>query len=194
MSHTAAGPLTHLLEAARGGDREAVERLWNTVHAELHRMAMRQIAGDGIRAVLQPTSMVAEAYLRLVGPADGNHWVNHRHFFAAAAESLRRVRVDRARMHRAEKRGGGARPLELREEIAGAAGATDAEEQTDLLALDEVLTRFEREFPRAAEVVKLRYFGVHTREDIAAMLGISPRTVDSEWRFAKSWLFDAMSG
>ncbi|TWT45318.1 ECF sigma factor [Phycisphaerae bacterium RAS1] len=183
--------LTQLLEAAGGGDREAVRRVWERVHTELHRMAVAQLARDGLRAVLRPTSLVAEAYLRLVGPADGNHWANHRHFFVAAAETLRRVRVDRARMHRAAKRGGGASPEPLRDEHVA---VETTEDRTDVVALDEALNALEKESPRAAEVVKLRYFAGHLREEIAAMLNISPRTVDYEWRYAKSWLFAALSG
>jgi RNA polymerase sigma factor (TIGR02999 family) len=127
----------------------------------------------------------------MVGPAGENHWANHRHFFAAGSETLRRIRVDRARTHKAAKRGGGAEPLELHDDQLC---ATEREDGTDLLALDDALHRLEREYPRAAEVVKLRYFGGHSREEVAAMLDVSPRTVDSEWRFAKSWLFDAIGG
>ncbi|MBK8914587.1 MAG: RNA polymerase subunit sigma [Phycisphaerales bacterium] len=183
--------LTLLLEAASAGDSDAARQVWERVEPELHRMAAGQIARDGLRAVLRPTSMVAEAYLRLVGPADGNHWANHRHFFAAAAETMRRIRVDRARVNKAAKRGGGAATLALSDQHWA---SDDDDDRTDHLALDEVLPRLRKESPRAAEVVNLRFYGGHSREEIASMLGISPRTVDNEWRFARSWLFAALSG
>lgn len=185
------GELTLLLEAARAGDSSAVRQVWERVEPEIHRMAAQQLANDGIRAVLQPTSMVAEAYLRLVGPAAANHWANHRHFFAAAAQTLRRIRVDRARRIKAAKRGGGQPLLEVSDERVP---AREMEEPIDILALDEALERLGQEHPRAAEVVQLRFFGCYSREEIALMLEISPRTVDNEWRFAKSWLFGAING
>ncbi|MFN0058606.1 MAG: ECF-type sigma factor [Planctomycetota bacterium] len=183
--------LTQLLQAASAGDHEAEQRVWQIVEPELHRMASRQIARDGVRSVLQPTSMVAEAYLRLVG-RDGSPiaWANHRHFFAAAAETLRRIRVDRARSVGARKRGGDAGTEPLQEQNVAQHESMSA---TDELALDEALTKFEAEHPRAASVVKLRYYSELTREEIAQILEMSPRSVDNEWRFARSWLFAEMS-
>lgn len=191
MSDVSDGPLTQLLGAARAGDQSAARRVWEQVEPELRRMAARQLAHDGIRAVLHPSSLVSELYLKMVGASNGNAWVNHRHFFAAAAGIMRCIRVDRARKYRALKRGGGVEPGGLDESGIAADNGADP---IDELALDEALDRLKAENPRAAEVVQLRYYGSHSRSEIAQMLEIAPRTVDNVWRYARSWLFATMTG
>jgi RNA polymerase sigma factor (TIGR02999 family) len=136
---------------------------------------------------LQPTALVHEAYLRLVGAGEGPPWDSRGHFFAAAAEAMRRILLDRARNKHRQKRGGGWRRLRLEQIDLAADGPPD-----DLLALDEALERLAREDPPCAELVKLRFFAGLTQDEAAAALGIARRTADRYWAFARSWLYDAL--
>lgn len=186
MAAEASSPLTQLLVAANRGDAAAAARLWAVVYAELHRLAHRQLAGEGRHGSLSATALVNEAYLRLAGHAPVA-WANRRHFFAAAAEAMRRIRVDAARQRRRLKRGGGQAPEALHADPAVA-----PDDPAELLALDEALCRLEQLDPRRAEVVKLRYFVELTVDETAAVLDVAPRTVDSDWRFARAWLHRAL--
>jgi RNA polymerase sigma factor (sigma-70 family) len=206
MSEQPPSPITQLLVAAGQGDQAAHDRLWAAIYDELRRLAQHEVAGDNPGRRMQPTSLVHEAYLRLVGN-DHVEWANRRHFFAAAAKAMRRIRIDDARKRNRLKRGGGRRQVPLDEQgVVGKgfpqgkvregihAPADSASDPAELLALDEALTRLEREDPRVAEVVDLRYFAGLTRQETAAALGCSPRQIDSDWQFARVWLHRQFSG
>lgn len=182
--------VTTVLAAIGQGDAAALETLWQLVYDDLRRVAHRQLAGDRAADRLQTTVLVHEAYLRLVGDGGGPvEWASRRHFFAAAARAMRRIRVDDARSRKRLKRGGGDRPGTLTAEP----GVWDPD-PVELLALDEALNRLEEHDPRKAEVVMLRYFAGLTIDETAALLEISPRQVDKEWRFARAWLHRALKG
>jgi RNA polymerase sigma factor (TIGR02999 family) len=174
--------VTHLLLAWRQGDSEALERLLPLVYEELHRLAHRRIRAERPVQLLQTTSLVHEAYVRLV---DGARvpWNGRVHFFAICARLMRRILIDRARMRLSEKHGGEAPHIPFEEWLC-AQPAKD----TELLALDEALRRLAADDPRRSEVVELRYFGGLTVEETAAVLGISPETVKRDWKVARLWL------
>ncbi|MFO1425873.1 MAG: ECF-type sigma factor [Steroidobacteraceae bacterium] len=184
------GDLTRLLAAAGGNDRQALERLYEAVYGELRRLARAQMRREGRAITLQPTLLVNEAYLRLAPP--GTAWQNRAHFFAAAAEAMRRILVDHARRRRAHKRGGDAERvtlagLEVAAEADGAAG------ETDVLAVDAALAALALEKPRLADLVKLRFFGGLSIEDAASALDISPATAKRDWAYARAWLKDRLA-
>ena len=191
-------PVTDLLAAVGHGDASAHDRLWALIYDELHALAQHQLAGDAVGRVRQPTSLVHEAYLRLTAGQEVD-WANRRQFFAAAAKAMRRIRIDDARKRDRLKRGG--RQPEVLDEASvphpslregwGTPGSDD--DPTKLLALDEALVKLEQTDPRKAEVVSLRYFAGLTIDDTARAMGLSPRTVDNEWRFAKAWLHRELS-
>jgi len=189
MADEAERSLTRLLADVGAGDESARTRLWAEVYDELRRMAHRQMGGERAGGTLQTTILVHEAYLRLTGDGDVA-WNHSGHFFAAAAEAMRRICVDYARKRGSAKRGGQRRRVPLEEE-GPAVLDQDADE---VLAVDEALGRLEQAAPRQAQVVKLRYFAGLTGEQIAAVVGVSPRTVDSDWRFARTWLFRELGG
>ena len=176
-----------LLDAAAAGDREAAADLRPLVYDELRKLAAARMALESPEHTLQPTALVHEAYLRLVGPADGLRWDNRGHFFAAAAEAMRRILVDAARRKRTHKHGGHGRRVELPDVPAE---PEIADEQ--LLALDEALTRLAAEDPVAARVVELRHFAGLSIEDAAATLGLSRATAYRHWTYARAWLRDAL--
>ena len=187
MSDGSDSPVTRLLAAASQGDPAAKDRLWETVYAELRDLAHGQLRSEQPGRDLQTTILVHEAYVRLVGD-DDLQWANRRHFFFAAAQAMRRIRVDYARKRRGLKRGGG-RPAEpLGEEPAAPDG-----DGAELLALNDALQKLEQEAPRQAEVVMLRYFAGLSIGETAEALGVSPRTVDVDWRLAKAWLHRALA-
>jgi RNA polymerase sigma factor (TIGR02999 family) len=181
--------VTVLLARAQAGDRSATDELFPLVYDELRHLADRYLAAEPRGQTLQPTALVHEAYLRLVGPADGG-WENRAHFFGAAAQAIRRILIDRARARRRVKRGSGERPLPL--DAAGEL-AVDGPD-LDVLALDEALQRLAALDPRKARVVELRFFGGLDQDETAATLGISPSTVAREWSFARVWLHREMTG
>ncbi|HVK10760.1 MAG TPA: ECF-type sigma factor [Gemmataceae bacterium] len=181
--------VTHLLEAAAAGDRRAAADLLPLVYDELRKLAAARMAAESPGHTLQPTALVHEAYLRLLGPADGPRWDNRGHFFAAAAEAMRRILVDAARRKRAALHGGGRRRVELPDEP----GAPDAADDR-LLTLDAALTRLAAEDPAAARVVELRHFAGLSIEDAAVALGVSRATAYRHWTFARAWLKDAVAG
>ena len=182
MAKGALRSLTQLLTAAGEGEESAREQLWGLIYDELRRMAHRQMADEAPGRTLQTTALIHEAYLRL-GAGQNIQWADRRHFFAAAAEAMRRIRVDDARKRGALKRGGGRPPLHLEEEPA-----VFDQDPTEVLAIDEALEKLKRSAPRQADVVKLRYFAGLTVDETADALEISRRTVDLEWRLARAWL------
>jgi RNA polymerase sigma factor (TIGR02999 family) len=181
MSGERTGPVTQLLQAAGQGDAAAREQIWAMIYGELHRLAQVQLAGDAVRRELQPTALVNEAYLRLVGGAEVA-WSSRRHFFAAAAQAMRRIRIEDARRQHRLKRGAGRQPAALQEDPAQA--ETDP---LEVLAIDEALHKLEQQDARKAEIVALRFFAGLSVDETARVLNVSPRTVDAEWRFAKAW-------
>jgi RNA polymerase sigma factor (TIGR02999 family) len=181
--------VTQILSAIEAGDPQAAEQLLPLVYDELRRLAAQRLAGEGPGHTLQPTALVHEAYLKLVGPEPQRPWHGRAHFFAAAAEAMRRILIDHARRKGRARRGGGRKRVEL-EEIDPAT----EEGADDLLALDEALGRLAAADPRRAELVRLRYFAGLTLEQAAELLGISRATADRHWAFARAWLYDAMTG
>lgn len=179
--------VTRILAAARQGDAAAARLLLPLVYDELRRLAAARLAHEAPGQTLQPTALVHEAYLRLVGDEDAARWHDRGHFFAAAAEAMRRILIEAARRKRGPQAGG---RLVRRELDVDQTAAPDRSE--DLLALDEALERLSAIEPRAAEVVKLRYFAGLTLEQAAMALGISARTADADWAYARAWLVSAI--
>ena len=180
---------TRLLEAAAAGDASSAAAVLPLVYNELRRLAAGYLAAEPAGQTLSPTALVHEAYLRLVGPADPARWDSRGHFFAAAAEAMRRILIDAARQRRQAKRGGN----RCRVELGDAAAATDAPDD-DLLALDEALSRLAVDHPVKARLVELRYFAGLSESEAAAVLGISRATASRHWTFARAWLRDAIDG
>jgi len=181
--------VTRILSAIEEGDVRAAERLLPLVYDELRRLAAARLAAEPAGNTLQPTALVHEAYLRLVGTPDGNRWDHRGHFFAAAAEAMRRILVEAARRKKAARHGGGRHRREANDLPIAAPPVDD-----DLVALDEALTRFAQVEPQKAELVKLRYFVGLTIEETAEALGISPATAKRHWAYSKAWLLQAMGG
>ena len=180
--------VTGLLRAWGEGDADAFERVVPLVYDELHRMAARYLAGERSSVSLQATGLVNELCLRLLG-WDDVRWQNRQHFFGVSAGMMRRVLVDIARRRQAGRRGG---PHAIRVPIDSVDVAA-REPATDLLAVDMALDRLAVEDPRKAQVVELRFFGGLSVEETAAALGVSARTVHTDWAFARAWLFRALS-
>jgi RNA polymerase sigma factor (TIGR02999 family) len=179
--------ISHVLSAIERGDPVAAERLLPLVYNELRRLAAHKLAREPSGLTLQPTALVHEAYIRLVGGGPTNGWDGRGHFFAAAAEAMRRILVEAARRRKAEKRGGGRGRAGLDE--AQFAGCRSPE---DVLELDDLLEQLAAVNARAAEIVKLRFFAGLTGDQAAAVLYISPRAADSLWAYARAWLFERM--
>jgi RNA polymerase sigma factor (TIGR02999 family) len=179
--------VTRILNAIEQGDPLAAEQLLPLVYDELRRLASLQIAHDRPGETLNPTALVHEAYLRLVGDGNDHRYHDRGHFFAAAATAMRHIRIDRARCKKTQKRGGNV----LRVELDEVAAPTPDDE---LLALDEALTRLAGLDARKAQLVELRFFAGLTNDQAAAVLGISPTTADRDWAFARAWLRDAVRG
>jgi RNA polymerase sigma factor (TIGR02999 family) len=180
--------VTQVLSDLARGDAHAARQLLPLVYEELRKLAAARLAQEAPGNTLNATALVHEAYLRLVGPADGARWDNRGHFFAAAAEAMRRILVDAARRKRTEKHGGHRRRVELPD-------VPDNPEVEDerLLALDAALTRLAAEDPAAARVVELRHFAGLSIEDAASALGLSRATAYRHWTYARAWLRDAVS-
>ncbi len=181
--------VTRILAAAKAGDREAAAGLLPLVYEELRKLAAARLAQETPGQTLQATALVHEAYLRLVGPADQAQWDNRGHFFAAAAEAMRRILIEAARKKRGQEAGG----RFVRQEL-NLDQPAELDRSQGLLALDEALERLAEIEPRATEVVKLRYFTGLTVAEAAAALGISPRTADEDWAYARAWLVTAIRG
>lgn len=186
MTEPNSNEVTGLL-ARWGDDSRAREQLVEMLYAELRRLARGLLAGSG-DYTLQPTALVNEAFLRLLG-ASNDSFDNRRHFFGAAARAMRQVLVDRARRRHSGKRGSGVRPLSL-DHAQDIAVADDSE----LLSLDDSLRQLEAVDPRAARIVELRYFGGLTLDQTAEVVGIHVSTVSSEWAHARAWLRRRMEG
>jgi len=180
--------MTQLLAAWSDGDREALDRLLPLVEDELHRLAHRCMNRERAGHTLQTTALVNEAYLRLVDQREVR-WQNRAHFFAIAAQMMRRILIDHARKQAYAKRGGGAHKVSLTE-VAVLAD----ERAEELVALDEALNDLAKVDERKARVVELRYFGGLTVEEIAEVLKVSTDTVTREWRRARAWLHREIEG
>jgi RNA polymerase sigma factor (TIGR02999 family) len=173
------GPVSQLLVDWRAGDRAALDRLIPLVHAELHGMAEKCLRGERPGHTLQPTALVNEAYLRLIGASVP--WHDRAHFYAVAATTMRRVLVDHARARGRVKRAG--RPVSLEDSLIIAPDRAD-----DFLVVNDALDRLALQDGRAARVIELHYFGGLTYEETAEALGVSAATVDRDLRFARAWL------
>jgi RNA polymerase sigma factor (TIGR02999 family) len=174
--------VTRVLSAIEGGNPHAAEQLLPLVYDELRQLAAQKLAQEKPGQTLQATALVHEAYLRLVGE---QHFENRGHFFAAAAEAMRRILIEQARRKGRVKRGGGAARLDLDDLVISAGPPHD-----DLLDVDEALDRLAAAAPRAAELVKLRFYAGLTGDEAAAALGVAPRTADALWAYARAWLYD----
>src|SRR5262245_34479476 len=179
--------VTRILSAIEQGDPHAAGQLLPLVYEELRRLAAQKLAREAPGQTLDATALVHEAYLRLVGPAQEQPWDGRGHFFAAAAEAMRGIPVENAGRKRSGKRGGDRARREL-----DPSGLAAPEASEDLLALDEALTRLAAADPQVAELVKLRYFAGLTIPQAARHLGISPRTADAWWSYARAWFQAAL--
>jgi RNA polymerase sigma factor (TIGR02999 family) len=185
--------VTRILSAIDQGDPHAAEQLLPLVYDELRKLAAAKLAQEKPGQTLDATALVHEAYLRLVANGDASapreqHWNGRGHFFAAAAEAMRRILVEQARRKQAIKHGGQAQRCDLSDHLP----APDAESD-DVLALDEALTQLEANDPQAARLVKLRYFARLSHQEAAAVLGLSRRAADRQWALARAWLFRQLS-
>ena len=182
MSRTA-NEVTTILAAIKRGEENAADELMPIVYNRLRRLAQQMMGSEKPGQTLQATALVHEAYLRLLGDGQATSWQDRRHFYAAAAQAMRRILVERARRYSRIKHGGGRKRLALDD-----VEAVIDSESVDLLAVDESLRRLEKEDARAAQVVMLRYFAGLSVEDTAQALEIAPRTVHRDWTYAKAWL------
>jgi RNA polymerase sigma factor (TIGR02999 family) len=179
--------VTRILAEIDSGDEQAAGRLLPLVYDELRRLAALKLAHEAPGQTLQATALVHEAYLRLVQPDAGAGWDGRTHFLAAAAESMRRILVERARARKRLRHGGN-----LQRAHIDLSGIPDATPDVDLLALDEALNALEAEDPAAARLVKLRFFAGLGQGEAAEALGIPRRTADRLWAFARAWLYDCL--
>lgn len=176
--------VTRILNAIEGGDPGAADGLLPLVYEELRLLAARKLANESPGQTLQATALVHEAYIRLVG-AEADNWNGRGHFYAAAAEAMRRILIDNARRKKSLRRGGGRRRVELDQAYLS---GDQSQEMDDLIALDEALQRLAEKDPVKADLVKLRYFAGLTSEQTARFLDISPATAERYWDYARSWL------
>jgi RNA polymerase sigma factor (TIGR02999 family) len=180
--------VTQILSQIEQGDQGAAERLMPLVYDELRKLAAARMAHENPGQTLQATALVHDAYLRLVDVDQTQHWESRRHFFAAAAESMRQILVNNALRKRRPKHGGGRQRVDLEEHLTLFDSTDD-----DILALNEALTRLSAADKSAAEVVKLKYFAGLTLPQIAEFLGISSRTAGRRWAYARAWLHQELS-
>jgi RNA polymerase sigma factor (TIGR02999 family) len=177
--------VTRILYAIEGGDAKAAAELLPLVYDQLRKTAQQRMSGERADHSLDATALVHEAYLKLVGDdAAGLQWANRAHFFAAAAEAMRRILVDHARAHGRLKRGGGQARLSLTVATLGA-----EENPQEIVALDDALRRLEKQDERMARIVSLRFFAGLSVEETARAMDVSPRTVKREWATARAWLY-----
>lgn len=181
--------VTRLLAAINDGDQQAMTELLPVVYDELRKLAAARLAHEQPGQTLQATALVHEAFLRLLGGDASIRWDGRGHFFAAAAEAMRRILIDRARNKSRRKRSGKRTELSL-DDLEAALDSPPEE----LLALDEALEKLADEHPDCAQLVKLRFFAGLSQRDAAAALGIPPRTADRSWAFARAWLYRRLSG
>jgi RNA polymerase sigma factor (TIGR02999 family) len=180
--------VTHILSAIEQGDPQAAEQLLPLVYDELRKLAAQRLAQEKPGQTLQATALVHEAYLRLVDVEKAQHWDSRGHFFAAAAEAMRRILINRAEAKRCHKRGGGWKRIDL----DGLAVAQDASDE-DLLAIDEALGRLAEESPPCSDLVKLRFFAGLTLDEAARSLGLARRTADRYWAYARARLYELLT-
>jgi RNA polymerase sigma factor (TIGR02999 family) len=188
MGTPPANAVTRLLRRWSEGDQQALDELMPLVYDELRQVARQRLRHEHPGHTLQPTALVHEAYLKLVDQRR-TRWQNRAHFFAVAAQLIRRILVDHARRHAASKRGGGAGALTLEATLEPA-----VERELSVVALDDTLSRLAALDPRQARLVELRFFGGLDVEETAEVLGISSATVKREWRTAKAWLHRELQG
>ena len=181
--------VTQILDAVAAGDQQAAAQLLPLVYAELRRLAAARLQNESPGQTLQPTALVHEAYLRLVGEDEAQHWDSRGHFFAAAAQAMRRILVEIARQKASLKRGGDRERMDVVDDLLAT-----PQPREDLVALDAALTRLAETDKQAAELVQLRYFAGLPIREIAEILGIAPRTADRLWAFAKAWLHEEIAG
>jgi len=182
------GDVTRILSDIEGGDSGAAEQLLPLIYDELRRLAAQKMAGESPDHTLQATALVHEAYVRLVDVEDPQHWNGRGHFFAAAAEAMRRILVENARRKSNINRGGRHNRAFLNESLADPASNIPY----DLLHLDEAIDNLESKEPEMAKLVKLRLFVGLSHEESAALMGISVRTVKRYWRFARAWMYEQL--
>jgi RNA polymerase sigma factor (TIGR02999 family) len=180
--------VTHILEAIQQDDARAADELLPLVYEELRKLAAHRMAHEAAGQTLQPTALVHEAWLRLVGK-ENQLWQNSGHFFAAAAEAMRRILIDNARRKRAQRHGGGQARVDI-QELEVAAAAKDDE----LLAVHDALDKLAAEDKQMAELVKLRFFIGLTNKESAEILRVSEPTIERWWSFARAWLFREIKG
>ncbi len=182
-STSALSDVTHILSAIEQGDPNAADKLLPLVYEELRKLAAHRMANEAANQTLQPTALVHEAWMRLVGEKNPK-FENRAHFFAAAAEAMRRILIDNARRKRAVRHGGGQQRVDFDQ-----AELATIKDDDQLLAVDEALNKLATQSKSEAELVKLRYFVGMTLEEAAEVLGISARTADNYWAHARAWLF-----
>jgi RNA polymerase sigma factor (TIGR02999 family) len=187
------GHVTQILESIERGDPQAAEQLLPLVYDELRRLAAQKMRQEQPDHTLQATALVHEAYLRLVDVDQTQRWDSRRHFFAAAAEAMRRILIENARRRGRLKRGGGLQ-RDLLVEVEGIVAIDCGVPQDDLIALDEALQKLAVEDPEKAEIVRLRYFAGLSHDEAARVLGISAPTAKRDWRYARAWLHREMGG
>lgn len=188
MSHPSTHEVTALLFAWRSGDKNSYDRLFELLQCELHRLARRYMAGERPENMLQPTALVNEAYLRLI-EINQVSWQDRAHFLAVAARVMRRILVDNARARRYQKRGGGAEEVMLNENILAF-----PQSDRELIALDEALTALASVDERKGRVVELKFFAGLNIDETAAVIGVSPETIQRDWRLARTWLLREITG
>ena len=179
--------VTRILTAIERGDAKAADELLPLVYEELRRLAARKMSQEPPGQTLQATALVHEAYVRLVG-AEAQNWDGRTHFFAAAAEGMRRILIENARRKQRHRHGGGRQKVELDDADVAIEGPS-----TDIIALDEALNKLAKEDGVVADLVKMRYFTGLTLEQAAALLGVSRRTADRYWAYAKAWLYQEIT-
>jgi RNA polymerase sigma factor (TIGR02999 family) len=179
--------VTSILSAIEQGEPRGSEQLLPLVYSELRELAAQRLRQEQPGQTLQATALVHEAYIRLVDTEKAQHWNSRGHFFAAAAEAMRRIVLDRARAKRSKKRGGGGRRVEI-----DLGEIPDQAPNVDLLSLDEALKQLERDDPVCASLVKLRYFAGLGHGEAAEALGLPRSTADRYWAFARAWLYDRL--
>ena len=182
------GQITQLLQKWGDGDQSALDELMPVVYDELRRQASRLLRKERQGHTLQTTALIHEAYIKMIGQGDVD-WQNRSHFFAIASQAMRRILVDHARSRHREKRGGPAENLPLDDALY----IGTPEKRTDLVALDEALSRLEKIDARQAKIVELKYFSGLTNDEAANVLNISSTTVRSDWTMAKAWLHQQLS-
>lgn len=191
LNTSAAAELTILFQRAAEGDPEASNQILPLVYEQLRQIAAARMAGERRDHTLQATALVHEAYARLIGPGEVA-WVNRKQFFFAAAEAMRRILIEHARGRARLKRGGpGLKRRDL--DFSAVADLAREDRSEEVIALDEALRRLEEQRPRAAQVVHLRFYGGLSVEETAEALGVSARTVNLDWTYARAWLFKQLA-